>query len=231
MDTAATVREVIESLVPLADADQARQMSAYQRDQFPFLGVPAPRRREAVGKLGGNWSQREALEVAALLWELPEREYKYAAADALLRASRRFDGTAIAPLLALARREPWWDTVDALATVAGTVVRACRASDPSVLQAMDGALVDPSLWVRRIAMIHQRGWRLETDEERLFRYALALAPETDFFIRKAIGWALRDYGRWNPGAVDGFLARHAGRFAPLTVREAGRHLAALLPAG
>ncbi len=90
---------------------------------------------------------------------------------------------------------------------------------------MDAALRHECLWVRRIAMIHQLGWRLETDSARLFGYAETLAPEGGFFIRKAIGWALRDYARWNPQAVRDFVAAMGERLAPLSVREAMRRIA------
>jgi 3-methyladenine DNA glycosylase AlkD len=89
---------------------------------------------------------------------------------------------------------------------------------------MDAALEHADFWLRRIAMLHQLGWRADTDVERLFGYARQLAPEAEFFIRKAIGWALRDYARHDPAAVGDFLARHAGVLSPLTRREAGKHL-------
>jgi 3-methyladenine DNA glycosylase AlkD len=89
---------------------------------------------------------------------------------------------------------------------------------------MDACLVHPHLWVRRVAMLHQLGWREQTDPERLLRYALTLAPEKDFFIRKAIGWALRDHARTQPDAVRDFLASHADQLSGLTRREAGKHL-------
>lgn len=73
-------------------------------------------------------------------------------------------------------------------------------------------------------MIHQLGWKTQTDETRLFAYALTLAPETDFFIRKAIGWALRDHARTRPQAVRGFLKKHQSVLSGLTQREAGKHL-------
>ena len=74
-------------------------------------------------------------------------------------------------------------------------------------------------------MIHQLGWRLDTDTDRLFGYAETLAPESDFFIRKAIGWALRDYARWNPQAVREFVATMGSRLSPLSAREATRRIA------
>ena len=81
--------------------------------------------------------------------------------------------------------------------------------------------------MRQLAMLHQLGWKVQTDEARLLRYALALAPETDFFIRKAIRWALRDYARTRPEAVRDFLAQRAQRLSGLSRlsrREAGKHL-------
>lgn len=89
---------------------------------------------------------------------------------------------------------------------------------------MDAALEHEFLWVRRIAMLHQLGWREHTDEARLFGYARSLASESDFFIRKAIGWALRDYARHAPEAVSGFLSASRDLISPLTVREASKHL-------
>ena len=94
--------------------------------------------------------------------------------------SGEFERRAVAPLLALAQREPWWETVDGLAGIVGDVVRAGRRSDPDAQVTMDAALRHDCLWVRRTAMIHQLGWRLETDTIRLFGYAETLAPEGDF---------------------------------------------------
>jgi len=201
-------------------------MRAYMRDQFPFLGIQTPLRRAALRPLFKvDFDQNALLTAAALLYELPEREYRYAASDLLARHVGRLDMSAIASLLALAQRDSWWDTVDGLAGIVGDVVRAARRKDPDAQAAMDAALRHDCLWVRRIAMIHQLGWRLETDTERLFGYAETLAPESDFFIRKAIGWALRDYARWNPQTVRDFVAAMGGRLSPLSAREATRRIA------
>jgi 3-methyladenine DNA glycosylase AlkD len=89
---------------------------------------------------------------------------------------------------------------------------------------MDECLVHPHLWVSRMAVLHQPGWREQTDQDLLFHYALTLAPEKDFFIRKAIGWALRDHARIRPDAVRAFLTQHTDRLSGLTVRAAGKHL-------
>ncbi len=193
--------QIQHTLAALADPARAADMRAYLRNQFPFLGIPTPARRAALKPLlKVDFDQKRLLTAADQLWRQPEREYRYAAID----------------LLAC--------HVGRLAGIVGDVVRAGRCSDPDAQLTMDAALRHDCLWVRRIAVIHQLGWRLETDTERLFGYAETLAPESDFFIRKAIGWALRDYARWNPQAVRDFVAAMGGRLSPLSAREAMRRI-------
>ena len=85
------------------------------------------------------------------------------------------------------------------------------------------ALQHEDFWLRRIAMLHQLGWRADTDAAWLFGAALALAPEDEFFIRKAIGWALRDYARHAPAEVLAFATEHRQQLSALTRREALKH--------
>lgn len=210
------------ALSALADPQRAVPMKAYMLGQFEFLGIRAGPRREAL---------KQALQTlpkftgtADALWQLPEREFRYAAIDLLAKHHKRLDVCDLPRILQLVQTDPWWDTVDGLAGVVGDVVLRAKASQPDVQRHMDACLVHPHLWVRRVAMLHQLGWRAQTDQERLFRYALTLAPETDFFIRKAMGWALRDHARTQPEAVRAFLMEHASQLSGLTRREAGKHL-------
>ncbi|NMG36889.1 DNA alkylation repair protein [Azoarcus sp. TTM-91] len=209
-----------------ADASRAEAMRAYMRGRFLFLGVPMPLRRSATAAFCRQPLEAQALlGVADALWTLPEREYHYVAVDLLARQWKTLTPAHVEALLALAARGAWWDTVDSLAGVVGDLLRRARRSGAVDAQSgMDDALQHENLWRRRVAMIHQLGWRAETDSGRLFRYALALAGEPDFFIRKAIGWALRDYARHDPAAVLAFLQGEGGRLSSLSRREAGRHL-------
>ncbi|WP_240620503.1 DNA alkylation repair protein [Limnohabitans planktonicus] len=212
-----------------ADAQQAVPMKAYMLGQFEFLGVPAGPRREAlkhafIGLPKFTGTADELLALAQALWQLPEREFRYTAIDLLAKHHKRLDVSALPGILQLVQTDSWSDTVDGLAGVVGDVVLRAKASDPDVQRHMDDALVHPHLWVRRVAMLHQLGWRAQTDQARLFRYALALASETDFFIRKAVGWALRDHARNQPDAVRAFLTQHAEKLSGLSRREAGKHL-------
>lgn len=208
-----------------ADVQHAVPMKAYMLGQFEFLGVRAGPRRDALKALPKfTGTADELLGLAEALWHLPEREFRYAAIDLLTKHHKLLDLTALPRILQLVQTDAWWDTVDGLAGVVGDILRQAKASQPDVQTRMDTLLVHPHLWVRRVAMLHQLGWRGQTDPVRLFRYALALAPETDFFIRKAIGWALRDHARERPEDVRRFLLEHAEQLSGLTRREAGKHL-------
>jgi 3-methyladenine DNA glycosylase AlkD len=197
------------------------------RHQFEFIGVPTPQRRQAVLPVFKRLQVENTdhlLACAHVLWTLPAREFQYVATDLLARKWKALGINDIAHLLTIAQQASWWDSVDPLAGVVGDVLKAARVETPQAQAVMDAALQHESLWVRRIAMIHQLGWREHTDEDRLFGYARALAAESDFFIRKAIGWALRDYAWHAPDAVIGFLSASRDLISPLSLREASKHL-------
>ena len=222
----ALLAQIEGALRPLADAQQAQPMRAYMRDQFAFLGIHAPPCRQALRTLPGlkDWTAPALLALAEVLWVLPEREFQYAAVDLLAKYHRQLDLQSLPPLIALVQRKSWWDSVDALAGVVGDILLQSRKQGHDGQPTMDSCLVHSNLWVRRVAMLHQLGWKERTDESRLLRYALHLAGEPDFFIRKAIGWALRDYARTRPDVGRAFLAQHGQTFSGLTRREAGKHL-------
>ena len=213
-------------LTPLADAPRAVQMKAYLLEQFEFLGLPAPVRRQAVRDIGKVvWSSSDdVLAVAELLWQKSQREYRYTAVDLLRKQSALLSVKDLPALRELLLRDAWWETVDGLSAVIADILRREVLQKSSAAKVMDAWLEDSSFWVRRSAMLHQLGWRLDTDATRLFSYAQTLADEKEFFIRKAIGWALRDYARWNPQAVTDFLVQHRSVLSGLTVREAAKHL-------
>jgi 3-methyladenine DNA glycosylase AlkD len=225
--TAAFLHAVEAALLPLADARRATDMSAYMRGRFAYLGIQTPARRAAVKDSMRNFAPASANELRQAidaLWQRNEREYQYVAVDLLARNPSVLGLDDLPWLLDLAQKKSWWDTVDFLAKAAGHVV---RRSGVKGKQAMSAAVRHENFWVRRIAMLHQLGWRQDTDTRRLFAYAELLAPETEFFIRKAIGWALRDYAWHDAAAIEQFLESRPGMFSGLTVREASKNFAKL----
>lgn len=215
----ALVAALGQALAPHADPARANGMAAYMHHRFPFLGVPTPVRRRATAALIKGWCGNP-LPAAQALWHCPEREFQYLACDLLERHGHDLVAADLDGLLALVVDKSWWDTVDTLAKRVGTLVRG----DPSLVSRLDCLIADDNLWLRRVALLHQLGWKAATDRDRLFAYCRQRAGDRDFFIRKAIGWALRDYAWQAPEAVRAFLAETGQELSPLSRREAAKNL-------
>jgi 3-methyladenine DNA glycosylase AlkD len=158
--------------------------------------------------------------VALACWAQPAREYQYFAVDWLVRHATQPGPGFLATVETLVTTRSWWDTVDPLATrVTGGIV----ARHQTAVSTMDKWAADDNMWLARTAILHQLHFKEKTDTERLFGYCTALAEHKDFFIRKAIGWALRQYARTDPDAVREFVAG-TPHLSALSVREATKHL-------
>lgn len=222
---AATVLgRLTEAYAGAADPGKAPAMRAYMRDQFDFLGIPTPRRlpldRRVVAGLDRP-EDADLRDVALACWRRPEREYQYFACGWLRRHAKHARPTLLPTVRCLITTKSWWDTVDTLASdTVGPLVR----SHPELVSTMDEWIRDENMWVARAAILHQLTYKQATETDRLFRYCLAQAGHPDFFIRKAIGWALRQYAHTDPAAVREFLASNGDRLSPLSVREASKHL-------
>jgi 3-methyladenine DNA glycosylase AlkD len=223
-----TAREWVDSTVgalePLAGTADPVAMRAYLKDIAPFLGVQAPVRRAAQRAAWAGLPPLSPKDVAAAshsLWALPEREYQYAACDLIGRHARTLAGDFVHhPVQELLTTKPWWDTVDSLGTVAVTPL---VARNPDVVFLMWAWLDSGDRWLIRAAIQHQRGLKERTDLDRLFAMCDRFAADREFFIAKAIGWALRDATRWDPRAVQQFVDDHPSLSA-VARREATRGL-------
>ena len=214
------VADLRAAWTPLADADRAADMARYMRDNFAFLGVGTADRRRAqkpvLAELAGA-SGDELMSFADACWAQPEREFQYAAADALRKHQRVLEGRHLDGVARCITRKGWWDTVDLLAAhVVGPLVR--RA--PELAEVMDRWIDSDDLWIARSAVLHQLQYRETTDVDRLFDHVRRRSGDTEFFMRKALGWALRQYARTDPDAVVAFVDAHHDELSPLTVREA-----------
>lgn len=207
-------QRVREVLAPYANQDNAIGMRAYMREQFSFLGVKTSERRAATKELIMAWKTQPSstmYEIVDELWEQQEREFHYVACD-LLRA---FKGDLDLMWLAqLVTTHSWWDSVDSLARPVGA---RAKANDMRAWAATD------NLWLRRVSIIHQLGFKDKTDEALLAELILSATGTSEFFLNKAIGWALRDYARSNEDWVRRFILLHRDELSHLSIREATKH--------
>jgi len=209
---------------PARDRAKAAAMSAYMRDQFKFFGIQKPDRERITRAAAAGFDDPTQTDLAAVAlgaWARDEREYQYAAVWYL---RRNIDGCGPG-FLDIVRRliinRSWWDTVDDLAA---NVVGPLVSAHPDLRATLDRWVDGDDLWLARTAILHQLKYGDETDPEVLFDYCLRRAGDPDFFARKAIGWALRQYARTDPDAVAAFVADHDPALSPLSKREALKHL-------
>jgi 3-methyladenine DNA glycosylase AlkD len=219
------VGAVKAALLPRAQSADAGPMAGYMKHVAPFLGIRAPDRRRAVLASIKNRpppSEECLHDIALALWAEPEREYQYAACDLLTRfAPLLSDGFLADPTERLLKAKPWWDTVDFLGSA---VVSPLTARYPAALDLMWQWCRSGDRWLIRAAIQHQRGRRGRTDMGVLTAMSALHATDGEFFVSKAIGWAMRDTSRWFPCEVRAFIDDHPD-LSPVARREAERGLA------
>ena len=210
----------------LSDRKRAIGAQAYMKDIAPFIGVATPERRSLVKKIAKELPKPSSAELGATarkLWKLEEREFQYAANDLIDIhigvANQNFLAEHVEYLLTT---KPWWDTVDGLGSVAVSPLTDRYGCEKLI----DKWNKSTNMWLNRAAIQHQRGRKYETDVKLILKYCDDHSGSNEFFIVKAIGWALRDIAKINPKAVREFLKAHPdlGRVA---VKEAERGLARL----
>ncbi|PIS03454.1 MAG: DNA alkylation repair protein [Chlamydiae bacterium CG10_big_fil_rev_8_21_14_0_10_42_34] len=213
------ITDLSSKLAPLKDPEFAIWQTNYLRNQFLFLGVKSPLLRKILQKIKKenaftNWRE----EVQQLITQ-PAREFHHAAYIwAILHRNSRIESD-LSLYTQLIQTHSWWDTVDPIAT---QLIGPFFEQFPKLVDVTQQWIHSPNLWMRRTAIIYPIYNKKEIIQESLFHNCKQLRLDKDFFIRKAIGWALREYAKIQPDAVLKFLT--TAELSPLSVREAKRHL-------
>lgn len=237
--TSAFVNDLRACLSARANPGQAAKMAAYMKHRFPFFGIAMDERRSLLkgflaerpipipdptgsglrsNRVGSE--DKPQLDIAEALWREPERELHYCALDLLERHAKSLGPEDFPRLESLVTSQSWWDSVDVLAP---KVMGAILARHPEWLAEKIGEWLESGdLWLKRTALLCQMKWKERTDVEQLARAIEATKESSEFFLRKAIGWALREYAKTDPDWVCDFVERAA--LSGLSRREALKHL-------
>ena len=215
------VEELLENLKAVANPDDAGAMKAYMKNKFEFLGVKTPARR----KLAKAFFKQQTDSVVDWnfineAWNNLYRELQYAALDYLESRKKLLTPSDLPRLKKLAQTKSWWDTVDFLDRLVGSIIARFPETKATILSWS----CDEDIWLRRLAINHQLLRKEETDTELLENILVNNLGQTEFFINKAIGWALRDYSKTNPNWVKDFIERHRAEMAALSIREGSKYI-------
>jgi 3-methyladenine DNA glycosylase AlkD len=227
-DPDAAARAVADALRQLGAPDKAVQEKRYLKSDLEFFGVGVPETRRTVKTAARDYpglAPSDMVAWAVALWREPVHERRQAAVEILTMTARRLTASDLPAVELLVRESLTWALVDGLAcNVAGEIALRDPASWPYI----DSWAGDADFWVRRSALLALlRGIRSGVpDLARFTRYAEPMLGEREFFIRKAVGWVLREISRRDPAWVASWTERHVSSMSGVTFREAVRHLPA-----
>jgi 3-methyladenine DNA glycosylase AlkD len=214
---------LIELFEKNTDPSQAAPMKKYMRDQFEYLGIKTPQsaalQKEFYAEHGLP-DVNDLDEILRDLWSRPQREFQYVGLGLLDKSEKRLPAKFIKTIEYLIVTKSWWDTVDAIASHAiGTHFHRFPDVQEKYLPKWRAA---KNLWLRRTTILFQLNYKKETDFELLCDIIRENLDSKEFFINKAIGWALRQYARVAPNTVSKFVK--STPLHPLSGREAMKHL-------
>ena len=197
-------------------------MKKYMKDHFPFLGIKSPLRKELEKQF---FKETEILkrpfnqDFVISLWEKDEREYQYTAITYTGKFIKKLPKDVIQFLGGLITTKSWWDSVDSIAPLAGELAKKY----PELInENINQWSVDDNFWLKRTSILFQLKYKDQTNEALLYDYIVKNADSKEFFIQKAIGWALREYSKTNPVSVKEFIRDN--QLAPLSIREGSKYL-------
>jgi 3-methyladenine DNA glycosylase AlkD len=201
-----------------ADAKRAIEMSAYMKHIDEFYGIPSPQRKQ-FAKDVLNTCRKDALldwqEIILNLMNKGKREGMYSAIEFAEKAHKHWEEDAIDFFTKLILHRSWWDSVDAIAPLIGLYFKKFpQQRDEYINTWMESG----NFWLQRICLLFQKRYKKDTDEQLLYALCLKLAGEKEFFIRKGMGWALREYSYVNPESVRDFVEKSP--LSALTKKEA-----------
>ncbi|HEX5001664.1 MAG TPA: DNA alkylation repair protein [Bacteroidia bacterium] len=213
------VKGLRESLKKKENTNKASSMKAYMRDQFEFYGIQAPERHQLFRLYFNNNalpSPEELSEIETQLWALPQRDFQYFGVTLAMKFKRKWNQDSIQLFEWMALHKSWWDSVD---LISNKLIGPWFLKYPEQIVPITSAWnQSENIWLNRMSLIFQLTYRAHTDKKLLEKYIMNLSNSDEFFIRKAIGWSLRQYSKYNPEWVVSFVQNN--KLKPLSVREA-----------
>ena len=200
----------------------AESMSKYMQDKFRFLGVRGATRTEIYKKYFPDARKTKTIDwdFVENCWNKEEREFQYVVVYYLKAMQKFLKREDISRLKYLIVTKSWWDTVDLLAKVVGSLIIRIEGYDQIMLEWSK----DSNIWLRRVAILYQLSLKDKVDKQVLDEILVNNLGDSEFFINKAVGWALRDYSKYNPEWVREFIKKNKENMDNLSIREASKYI-------
>ena len=219
MDKYLEIKKLFESK---EDKENAIAMSKYMRNMFDFYGLSTPKRKEIYNDFIKSEKKSKRIDWTFLdkCYKDTHREFQYLVSDYLLAMKQYVTFEDISKIQNYITQKSWWDTIDFLCKVIGDV----ELRDPRVKKLMLEWSNDENIWIKRSAIEHQLNLKDKTDCELLEKIIVNCFGMDEFFINKAIGWALREYSKINPKWVRDFIDKYNDKMNNLSIKEASKYI-------
>lgn len=215
-------QELKQNLIENSNPDLAKQMEKYLRNKFKFYDLKSPERRKSYHDLIKAEKKNKKIDWKLLdqAWSDSHREAQYFVCNYLISLEKYLTFEDIDQIFNYIKSKQWWDTIDSLIKPIGKI----GLRDEKVNDLMLTWSKDNDFWVRRVAIEHQLLRKDKMNIELLEKILENNLNSSEFFINKAIGWALRDYSKTNPEWVREFIENHVSDMAPLSIKEGSKYL-------
>ena len=206
-----------------ADGEKAKWMKAYMLHQFPFFGLQTPERRRLCKEHYRQYPIKDLKELETIVKEcftLDQREFQYFGVELFSFHKKLWKPSSVKMMEYCLLHKSWWDSVD---HIASEWLGPYFKMFPEQIVPVTGKWnQSTNIWLQRSSIMFQKAYKRETDTALLSKYILHSKHSKEFFIQKAIGWALREYSKTDPKWVKAFVKQN--KLAPLSEREALKRL-------
>ncbi|GBG04760.1 DNA alkylation repair protein [Lactobacillus rodentium] len=211
-----------EKFMQNADAGVAGEMHQYMKNKFLFYGYHTPARCKIYAENLKLEKKNKKIDWDLLnqAWNDPYREMQYFACDYLIALKKYLMFSDMDKIENFVRTKSWWDTIDSLIKPVGYL----GLHDERVNDLMLKWSQDDNIWIRRFAIEHQLLRKDQMNTALLAKIIKNNLNSKEFFINKAIGWALRDYSKTNPHWVKSFINEYSEQLTPLSIKESSKYL-------
>lgn len=204
--------------------ENAVAMENYMKNHFSFYGIKTENRRlifKTIWKENQKEVSENARSIAKVLYSKKQRELHYCGIEILMKElKKKYQKEDISFIEFLIVTNSWWDSVDVIAKyILGEYLKQFPEETEKVIEKFSNS---DNMWLNRSAILFQLGYKQKTNQDLLFALCQKHSNSDEFFIRKAIGWALREYAKTNPSAVIRFV--ETNNLKPLSKKEALKNI-------
>jgi 3-methyladenine DNA glycosylase AlkD len=224
MNLSAYTRELHQYLASHGEEEIALKQSQYMRNRFPFFGLMKENQDRYWKEFQDNHEKiapKDSVNFCRECIQYPEREMWYIGQKTIIKNKNKLVAEDLEFAKQLIVQSDWWDVVD---LVSSHIVGTLCSNFPELTSVVNTWIENEKFWLRRAALIYQLSYKEKTNEETLYRHISLTCHESEFFIRKAIGWALREYSKYNPESVRTYITKNRAKLSPLSIKEGSKYI-------